>query len=258
MRSRRRFIRLASLALVAPATRPVLPRVEPPASPRVWLPLARAAAPPALNDGLPNDLPLLGPPSGAAEQAIRWVSTRCAAEYSDYDVAAIVDAYRRLGEWAGLDWFLAIGQMAHETGSISSWWSGRPRRNPAGIAATGATRPGTPDAPPGPGWTWDGRYAIWREGWSFPTWADHGIPAHLGRLLAYALTDEQANPAQRDLIAYALSYRGMSRHRGTAPTITGLNGKWAVPGTTYGQRIIELVWAMRRPWYRRTTSPSSS
>jgi len=64
-------------------------------------------------------------------------------------------------------------------------------------------------------------------------------------LLAYALTDAAASPAQLDLISYALSYRAMpERYRGIAPTIAGLNGRWAVPGTTYGQRIIELAWSI--------------
>jgi hypothetical protein len=247
MQSRRNFVRLALLALLAPAAT-ARPQPRPQASqPAVWLPIARSGGDAPPGDSLPADLPLLGASLGTAEQAASWLNARCAAEYSPSDVAAIVDTYRRLGEWAGLDWFLAIGQMIHETGAMSSWWSGRPRRNPAGIAVTGTTRAGAPDAPPGPGWTWDDRSMFWREGWSFPTWADHGIPAHLGRLLAYALTDAQASPAQRDLIGYALSYRGMpSRYRGSAPTIVGLNGKWAVPGTTYGQRIIELVWAMRK------------
>jgi len=140
---------------------------------------------------------------------------------------------------------MLLAQMIHETGCLTSWWSQRPRRNPAGIGVTGATREGAPDAPPGPGWTWDDRSSFWREGWSFPTWADHAIPAHLGRLLAYALTDAQASDAQRRLIDYALQYRSLpAGYRGCAPTITGLNGRWAVPGTTYGQRIIAVLWSM--------------
>src|SRR5262249_47458622 len=130
--------------------------------------------------------------------------------------------------------------------NMTSWWSQRPRRNPAGIGVTGRTQTGAPDTPPGPSWTWDDRVMLWREGWSFPTWADHGVPAQLGRLLAYALHDEQADAAQLALIELALGYRPLpADYRGAAPTICGLNGRWAVPGTTYGQSIVGLAQRMR-------------
>jgi hypothetical protein len=247
MPSRRQFIRLSLLALLVPAVRPTWPEAAAQGESQVWLPLALSGATPAPDTTPPEDLPLLGPPSGLVAQATDWLSARCAGEYSPYDVAAIVEAYRSVGEWAGLDWFLAIAQMAHETGHLTSWWSRRPQRNPAGIGVTGETRADPPDTPPGPEWTWDYESMLWRAGWSFPTWADHAVPAHLGRLLAYALTDEQANQAQRDLIDYALWYRPLpASYRGAAPTIVGLNGRWAVPGTTYGQRIIDLAWRMRQ------------
>jgi hypothetical protein len=178
-----------------------------------------------------------------AKQATDWLAAR-AAGYTPHDITAIVATYTDIGGGAGVDWFLALAQLAHETGSLTSWWSQRPRRNPAGIGVTGRVQPGAPDAPPGPGWTWDG--AQWREGLSFTTWEDDAIPAHLGRLLAYALTDAQASPSQRTLIDRALGYRPLpDAYRGVAPTITGLNGRWAVPGTGYGQSIAALAQRMR-------------
>jgi Mannosyl-glycoprotein endo-beta-N-acetylglucosaminidase len=194
---------------------------------------------------VPGDLdaPLLGWASGSAAQANAYLIAR-SNSYTAYDIEQIVAAYQATGERVGLDWFLAIAQCAHETGSLTSWWCQRPRRNPAGIGVTGRIIPGTPDSPPGPAWFWDG--IQWREGLSFPTWADHAIPAHLGRLLAYTLRDDQASPAQRELIDYALSYRPLpSNLRGIAPTIVGLNGRWAYPGADYGQRIVDLARRMR-------------
>jgi hypothetical protein len=213
------------------------------AEPAVWVPLAQASAPPA-------DAPILGPASGSAEQALAWLAPR-AAVYTPFDITAIIDAYRSYGDSVGLDWFLALAQMAHETGSLSSWWSQRPRRNPAGIGVTGAMRDGLPDGTPGPApgpfWAWNEGLKKWLEGVSFPTWADDAVPAHLGRLLAYALSDDQANTVQQELIARALSYRSLpASYRGVAPTITGLNGRWAVPGTDYGQRIMALAQLMRQ------------
>jgi hypothetical protein len=237
------------------------------ASASIWLPFAQVGQPPRApaqlsepatapasahsqiylpavgNNFNPIDPPLLGRPSGGAQQAVDWLVAR-AAGYTPGDITGIVARYAEFGGAAGIDWFLALAQLAHETASLASWWSQRPRRNPAGIGVTGQVQSGTPDSPPGAGWTWDG--AQWREGLSFASWPDDAIPAHLGRLLAYALTDEQANQTQRALIARALAYRPLpDSYRGTAPALSGLNGRWAVPGTYYGQSIAALARRMR-------------
>jgi hypothetical protein len=237
---------LLPLALAGPA-RTVAPVVlaASQASLQLHLPLIRASAPPPPLAGAP----LLGLASGNAAQALAWLSAR--AVYADYDVTRIVNAYQRIGDSVGLDWFLAIAQMAHETGSLTSWWSQAPRRNPAGIGVTGEWRPGLPDGsqgpPPGPAWAWSSTLGRWLAGVSFATWASDAVPAHLGRLLAYALPAGQGDSTQQALIDQALGYRSLpASHRGVAPTILGLNGRWAVPGTEYGQRIMLLADAMRR------------
>lgn len=190
---------------------------------------------------------IVGPASGSADAAARWITARCSPSYTAFDVAAIVARYRALGEWVEVDWFLALAQLAHETGSLTSWWSQRPRRNPAGIGVTGRTLPGDPTRPPGPAWAWDSAAQRWREGASFPTWNDHAIPAHLGRLLAYARTDATASAEQRQLISEAMAVRPLpAGYRGVAPTISGLDGRWAVPGVGYGARIVALAGRMRR------------
>jgi hypothetical protein len=236
------------LAQGAPEQTAPTPTIAPTAGPNQ--PIAPTAGPnqrylPVVGKDLdPGDPPILGRPSGTAQQATDWLAAR-AAGYTPGEVTTIVADYARLGDTTGVDWFLALAQLAHETASMTSWWSQPPRRNPAGIGVTGATRPGVPDTPPGAGWTWDGTQ--WREGLSFASWLDDAAPAHLGRLLAYALTDTQANQAQRALIERALSYRPLpASYRGVAPTILGLNGRWAVPGTQYGQSIIALARRMRQ------------
>ncbi|KAB8141091.1 hypothetical protein F8S13_21105 [Chloroflexia bacterium SDU3-3] len=193
-----------------------------------------------------GDAPIVGPASGPPDAAVRWLAPRADASYTDYDLAQIVAAYQSLGDAAGMDWFLAIAQMCHETGSITSWWSLRPRRNPAGIGVTGQSMPGAPDAPPnGDASRWAYRDGRWYEGVSFAEWNDDAVAAHLGRLLAYALKTPQ-NDMQQRLIDYAMTVRPLpASYRGVAPTIIGLNGKWAVPGTTYGQTIISLRDRMR-------------
>ncbi|HMQ31752.1 MAG TPA: hypothetical protein PKD53_13580 [Chloroflexaceae bacterium] len=186
---------------------------------------------------------MLAAPSGTREQAIAWLAAR-ATQYTRYDIEQIVAAYARIGDEAGVDWFLAIAQSAHETGSLTSWWCARPRRNPAGIGVTGAAIPGSPDQPPGQHWVWDG--SVWREGVSFAAWDGEAIGAHLGRLLAYVLPIGSGNDRQRALIDHALAYRPLGlQNRGVALTYPDLNGRWAWPGSEYGQRILDLAARMR-------------
>ena len=225
----------------APTAEPFVAAV-PQADQQIYVPLLQASAPPLIG------APLLGPASGSAEQAINWLAAR---DIYSNDIVRIVNTYQRIGEQVGLDWFLAIAQMAHETGSLTSWWSQPPRRNLAGIGVTGAWRAGLPDGSPGPApgpaWAWSEPLGRWLEGVSFPTWGSDAVPAHLGRLLAYALPAGLGDLTQQSLIAKALGYRSLpASHYGSAPTILGLNGRWAVPGTDYGQRIMALAEAMRQ------------
>jgi hypothetical protein len=289
MRSRRHFLQLSFAALLVSVTRAALSKADPPDVPpapvptpapifavpemphvpqRVLLPLmqsriAPAAVPlvqavpqagqqiylPLVQAGTPLiGAPLLGPASGSAEQAIAWLSARA---IDSNNITKIVNDYQRIGEQVKLDWFLAIAQMAHETGSLTSWWSQPPRRNLAGIGVTGEWLPGLPDGSPGtapgPAWAWSAQLGRWLAGVSFPTWGSDAVPAHLGRLLAYALPAGQGDLIQQSLIDQALSYRSLpASHRNSAPTILGLNGRWAVPGTEYGQQIMALAEAMRR------------
>jgi hypothetical protein len=137
----------------------------------------------------------------------------------------------------GLDAVLLIAQMIHETGNLASWWSQRPRRNPAGIGVTGAVRGAQP-----PSGIWQPRDDIWVEGVAFESWKDHAIPSHAGRLLAYALPAGQGTPAQQQLIAQALAIRPLpAAFRGAATRLQGLNGRWAWPGLFYAQKLAALA-----------------
>lgn len=231
---------------VVPSTRLYVPLAVGPLEPTVGNPSQGAgpvAEPTAEPGSTSADMPILGPASGSVEQAIAWLEPRTAF-YVPYDVAVIVYAYQEVGASVGLDWFTAIAQMCHETGSLTSFWSSRPQRNPAGIGVTGVWSD-TPPVDPN-GWAFNSQRMRWEMGVSFPTWAEHAVPAHLGRLLAYALTDAEANPAQLNLINIAMQYRplGASR-RGRARSWYGLDGLWAVPGIGYGARIIELAAKIR-------------
>ena len=183
--------------------------------------------------------PLLGTtPPDAAARAVRFILARPHGEYTEVDIAhTIVPAYFAVCASVGLDAVLLIAQMIHETGNLTSWWSQRPRRNPAGIGVTGAvwaTQPRTG--------AWVKRGPLWVEGCSFATWEHDAIPAHLGRLLAYALPAGQGTPAQQQLIAQALAIRPLpAAFRGAATRLQGLNGRWAWPGLFYAQKLAALA-----------------
>lgn len=193
------------------------------------------------------DSPLLGQPQATEAQASAYMLRRPhSSAYDDGSIPnVIVPTYFSICQGVGLDAVLLIAQMIHESGNLTSWWSQRPRRNPAGIGVTGrgqTSRPATGT------WAWDGR--IWAEGVSFGSWADESIPAHVGRLLAYALPQTKTDhgwvvhgtPAQSALIKTALAYRDLpDRLRGAAPTLRGLQGTWAVPGRFYAKRLAMIA-----------------
>jgi hypothetical protein len=184
------------------------------------------------------DSPILGRPYTTLDQARSYFQAHGTRIYTLHDVCnVIVPAYWRVCESVDVDPVLTLAQMAHETGHLSSWWCQRPRRNPAGIGVTGRTRL----TEPGSG-TWVPRNSVWAEGVSFHSWVDEAIPAHIGRLLAYTMRDDQATSAQHALIKRALVYRSLpATFRGIAPTLRGLNGRWAVPGMIYADNIAKIA-----------------
>jgi hypothetical protein len=151
------------------------------------------------------DSALSAAPRARAEQAERLLLSRPHGHYSDADVHTIIGHYFAVAPAVGLDPLLVIAQMVEETGNLTSFWSQRPRRNPAGIGVTG--EPGA--------------------GVSFPDWTT-ASRAHTGRLLAYALPKNTENQVQASLIEQALSFRPLpDKFRGAALTLRGLAGAWA-------------------------------
>lgn len=215
---------------------------------------ARAAASITPIAAYTADSPILSPPGATKEQALAWLDIRCRDErgrwscaYTRSDVAFIVDEYWRQAPPLGLDPVKALSQSTRETSEhypdpdndrdpyrpFSSRKAQRPQRNPAGIGASN-----------------DGAAGV-----SFPTWKDDAIPAHLGRLLAYALPVGAGTPAQQAAITKALMYRELPDYmRGSAQTLKqlgrahNLSGRagWADPGTEYGARIAEVANAIAR------------
>jgi N-acetylmuramoyl-L-alanine amidase len=120
--------------------------------------------------------------------------------------------YLMFGEYYGIRGDIAFAQAMHETDYLRFTGVVQPEQNNfCGLGATGPENTGA----------------------SFKT-PREGVLAHLQHLYAYASTkqlpDEYPLVDPRfDLVA-----------RGSAPTWVDLNGKWAVPGTTYGQSILSM------------------
>lgn len=196
------------------------------------------------------DSPLLGQGRASVATMVSYLAdTHYDAESRKLIVQTYVERCRQLG----LNHDLAIAQVAHETGRLTSWWCARPRRNPAGLGVTGDTSRNLSDIDPRY-WAIDGEGA--RHGMSFTAWRDddapdgHGsISHHLGRLLAYALPAGQGTKLQQAFIIRALALRGLpSAYRGAAPTLAGLNGRWAYPGLSYATGIVRHANALLRSY----------
>ena len=202
--------------------------------------------------------PIIGPatvdPAQAHRALSRFVpadadphSTAVFGEYTAFDVLKVImPAYWVVCDRAGVDFGVALAQAWHETAQggvpFSSWWAARPRRNPAGVGVTGRIEMA---ATPPPG-RWTRKGLRWAEGVSFANWKNESIPAHVGRLVAYATKPGQRTGAQQELADYALSLRGLpAGYEGSAPTVEGLDGKWAYPGVGYGAKIARIMAAIR-------------
>jgi hypothetical protein len=181
--------------------------------------------------------PTLAPTRAPREVLELYILSKPGGAYDD-DVRYIVGLYYETAPPVGVDPFLIGVQMCHETDELSSHWSQEPHRNPAGIGVTG-----TPGA-----------------GVSFPDWPS-AVRAHLGRILAYALTDAEANTVQRALIDEGLGWRPLpERYRGIAPVLGALTGRWAAD-ELYDKRIADIANSLltaRRPPPPAETSRGSA
>jgi hypothetical protein len=180
-------------------------------------------------DAITPDSAIIHDPRVDEATLVKAICSNPTGEYTRRDIELfIVPAYMQVCATAGVDPLIAVAQMCHETGNLTSRWAARPRRNPAGIGVTG--EPGA--------------------GLSFPTWARHAIPAHVGRLVVYAIGPDDYTPEQAALVKIAISYRALpSRLWGSAPTLAGLTGTWATD-PAYADKLV--AWAERLKGDRTT------
>jgi len=190
-------------------------------------PLEQAAAPsdpetgPAdttavvLNGG---QTPLRGVWSGTAERLAAYLSEICPSPSFTVPVLDLAGYYVRYSAEAGLRADLLWAQMIHETGYGMYGGCVLPEQNNyAGIGATGGGEPGI----------------------SFPT-AEAGVIAHVAHMVAYVY--DQSPVAWAD--ATADPRFDFVNPRGVAVVLADLNGRWAVPGATYGESIEGIALAI--------------
>lgn len=149
---------------------------------------------------------ILGPTQLSAEKMNAFVRT------INPNAPMLGEYYKTLGEYYGIRGDVAFAQAMHETDYFRFTGAVRDGQNNfAGIGATGGAVRGA----------------------SFNT-PEEGVLAQLQHLHAYATT--VALPDRYPLV----DPRFHLVNRGSATTWTALNGKWAVPGTHYGQSILNL------------------
>ncbi|WP_066067312.1 N-acetylmuramoyl-L-alanine amidase [Neobacillus soli] len=164
--------------------------------------------PPIIAD--PSQFSILGPTFLSSEQMNQFVKK------VNPNAPELGKFYQTLGEYYGIRGDVAFAQAIHETDYFRFTGVVKPgQNNYSGIGATG------PDV----------------RGASFDT-QEEGVLTQLQHLYAYATP--KALPGQYPLV----DPRFHLVDRGSAPTWTALNGKWAVPGKTYGQSILNLYGQM--------------
>jgi hypothetical protein len=145
----------------------------------------------------------------------------------------IIDHYYELENAWGLRADLLTCQMFHETGYLASWWSGEPRRNPAGLGVTGEISATDPKSNI---WAYNPNTKKWEKGLSFPDWNTAAL-THYAHMSAYVYPDERNNASKIDpryTAAHALFTSGKWTY---CKVLSDLNGRWAVPGVGYGESI---------------------
>lgn len=163
--------------------------------------------------------------------------------YTFWDYRVIITQYDMSMKLANLNPYLLIAQMVKETDWCRSWWSQRPRRNPAGIGVTGEVQKEEPlnkDA-----WAYRIEDQVWVKGYSFTSW-QVSSQAHAGHMLAYLYKDKELDESQEYFVAVDPRAKFIpEKWRGSVKVLKDLDGKWAVPGIGYGKSIATIANVLR-------------
>jgi hypothetical protein len=191
-------------ATESPPTAPVVPPAE-----------QGGATATVLTEG---QTPLVGVWSGTADQLASYLERVAPSPCFTVPTLSLAGYYVYYCADAGLRADLLWAQMIHETGYGRYGGDVWPEQNNyAGIGATGGHEPGA----------------------SFAK-AEAGVMAHVAHMVAYVY---QSSPVSWADSSTDPRFDFVSP-RGAAYVLADLNGRWAVPGTEYGQRIEDVARAI--------------
>lgn len=160
------------------------------------------------------DLTIMGEPLATKQQCIRFLVRQNPFPLLTVSIDKLVDYYWEEASLEGIRPDVAFAQAIHETGFFRYGGDVVPfQNNYAGIGTTGNKV----------------------KGYWFAT-AQEGVTAQIQHLLAYAST----RPPQKEIVDPRYRLVKTTQNFGKAVMWTDLNGKWAVPGNTYGQMILAI------------------
>lgn len=151
-----------------------------------------------------------------AQQMGDWVLlNNPAPRLTNISIYQLADLFLVTGRLEGIRGDIAFAQAIHETGYFKYGGDVLPSQNNyAGIGAVGGGAKGATFATP-----------------------EEGVRAQIQHLKAYANTDPLATVKVDPRFDYV--------KRGIAPNWIDLNGKWAVPGVGYGEKILTIYESMK-------------
>jgi len=163
---------------------------------------------------------IIGTPLASQEQCVRYLLAANPAPALSVTPQELVAYYYEEGEREGIRPDVAFAQACKETGFFRYGGTVTPdQNNYCGLGTTSTTVKGA----------------------YFAT-ARLGVRAHIQHLLAYASTRRPGEPVVDPRYSLVRGTYGQS----TLNRWEDLNGRWAVPGSTYGQSILSMFRAMLR------------
>lgn len=160
------------------------------------------------------DLTIMGSPLATQEQCVKYLLKRNPFPLLNTTPQELVEYYYAEGTLEGIRPDVAFAQALHETGNFR--YGGDVisfQNNYCGLGTTG-----------------NGVRGAW-----FPS-PQIGVRAQIQHLLAYTTT----RPPVLAIVDPRYDLLKKTNKFGQAYTWTDLNGKWAVPGKTYGQMILKI------------------
>lgn len=157
---------------------------------------------------------ILGGPMATEEQCVNYLLKNNPAPDISVTAKELVSYYYEEATREGVRPDVAFAQALHETGNFSYGGTVTPdQNNYCGLGTT----------------------SDYVQGGYFPS-AQIGVRAHIQHLLAYATTRMPSEEIVDPRYSMVRNIYGSM----TLPHWVDLNGRWAVPGTTYGQRIMNI------------------